>query len=217
MELINFAKLRTYEIVIVFEDQNILVVNKPSGISTHPEPGGISLFEILSQEREVFELNRIDKRVSGLVLFAKNKNSQTLINKQIADGSTKKAVVAKMPSPESCILENYLVKAKDKSYVSVSGNRNAKFSRLQYKLLKSSEKYHLLEIELFTGRFHQIRCQLGNIGCPILGDLKYGYKRSSPDGSIFLQCYKLDFVHPVTKERVVFEIPEPEIWRKYGF
>ncbi|MBK6978021.1 MAG: RluA family pseudouridine synthase [Cytophagaceae bacterium] len=206
--------------MIIFEDKNIVVVNKPSGISTLPEADSPSLFDLLKKDRELFELNRIDKRVSGLVLFAKTKESQVIINKQFAESNVKKfykAIVSKKPDTFTGILENYLEKNKNKSYISTPENKKAKYSKLSYELISSSERYHLLQIELFTGRFHQIRCQLANIGCPILGDLKYGYRRSSPDGSIFLHCFKLDFVHPGTQERVVFEIPCPEIWSKYGF
>lgn len=206
--------------MIIFEDQNILVVNKPSGIATLPEKGGVSLFEMLKNERSIFEINRIDKRVSGIVLFAKDKKSQVSVNKQIVNGKVRKsykAVVGNLPNIGHVELTDYLIKIKDKAFVTSAENPKAKYAHLHFDLLISSEKYHLLEIELFTGRFHQIRCQLANYGCPILGDLKYGYKRSSPDGSIFLQCFKMEFLHPQSLETVIFEIPQPEIWSKYGF
>jgi len=88
---------------------------------------------------------------------------------------------------------------------------------LNYKIVQSSNKYTLLDIHLSTGRFHQIRAQLSAIGSPIVGDVKYGFKRTTPNGSIFLQSYHVSFIHPITKENIAIEIDIPELWKKYGF
>ena len=116
-------------------------------------------------------------------------------------------------------LTYWLVKdsKKNLSKAFLNEAKNSQKSELVYKIIHSSERYHLLDIELLTGRFHQIRSQLSAIGSPILGDLKYGYKRSSPDGSIFLQSYQLSLNHPKTRKAIQFEIELPDLWKKYGF
>ena len=111
------------------------------------------------------------------------------------------------------MLEDYLVKneKQNKSFVVKEGTKDAKLARLSYKLVGKSENYYMLEVELFTGRHHQIRCQLAHIGCPIRGDLKYGYPRSNPDASISLHAYKISFEHPTTNERIEVVAPMPTV------
>lgn len=209
--------------LIIFEDNEILIVNKPVGISTQSDAdSGESLLEILSKERNIFLVNRLDKRVSGLVIFAKTEKSQKILNSQIATRSIQKfykAIVKNQPSEQEATLTHWLLKdAKTKKSKANSKEvKHSKKAELKYKVLNHSEKYYLLDIELFTGRFHQIRCQLSAIDCPILGDLKYGFKRSSPDGSIFLHSYKIRLQHPTENRILEFEIPTPIIWKKYGF
>ena len=117
------------------------------------------------------------------------------------------------------MLENYLVKneKQNKSYVVPEGTKEAKLARLSYRLVGKSENYYLLEVELFTGRHHQIRCQLAHIGCPIKGDLKYGYPRSNPDASICLHAYRILFEHPVQKTQIdiVAPLPKAEPWPSF--
>ena len=209
---------------IIFEDSEIIVVNKSSGIPTQPDKNNTpSLLEILSQERSyIYLIHRLDQRVSGLVIFAKTEQSAKQLNNDFQTKNiTKKyrAIVANKPPENEERLTHWLLKDAKKNLSKAFENevKNSQKSELIYKVIESSERYHLLDIELVTGRFHQIRSQLSVIGCPILGDLKYGYKRSSPDGSIFLQSYFLSINHPTTKKAIQFEIEMPELWKKYGF
>lgn len=208
---------------IIFEDNDIIVVDKPSGISIQPDKNeNESLLDILSKNRTIHLVHRIDQRVSGLVVFAKNKESLAKLNNDFQTRTVTKiykAIVANKPPEEADKLIHWLVKdtKKNLSKAFESDVKNGQKAELSYKILQSSEKYHLLEIELMTGRFHQIRSQLAAIGCPIVGDLKYGYKRSSPDGSIFLQSSTLSFNHPRTFELLTFQLEIPELWKKYGF
>jgi 23S rRNA pseudouridine1911/1915/1917 synthase len=211
-------------IPILHEDSEILVVNKPSGIPTQPDKKGTeSLLEILSENRpNLYLIHRLDQRVSGIVIFAKTEQSASQLSKEFQTRNiTKKyrAIVANKPPESEAKLTHWLLKDAKKNLSKAFENevKNSQKAELIYKIIQSSERYHLLEIELLTGRFHQIRSQLSAIGSPILGDLKYGYKRSSPDGSIFLQSYHLSLNHPTTKQALQFEIEMPEIWKKYGF
>ena len=209
---------------IIFEDSEIIVVNKSSGIPTQPDKNNTpSLLELLTQERpNLYLLHRLDQRVSGLVIFAKTELSAKQLNKDFQTRNITKryrAITANKPAENEAKLTHWLLKdsKKNLSKAFVKEVENSQKSELIYKVIQSSERYHLFEIELLTGRFHQIRSQFSAIGIPILGDLKYGYKRSSPDGSIFLQSYHLSLNHPVTKKPIQFEIKMPELWRKYGF
>ena len=209
---------------VIFEDAEIIVVNKSSGIPTQPDKNDTpSLLEILSQNHlNIYLIHRLDQRVSGLVIFAKTEHSAKQLNKDFQTRNiTKKyrAVVANKPIENEAKLTHWLVKdsKKNLSKAFVNEAKNSQKSELVYKIIQSSERYHLLDIELLTGRFHQIRSQLSTIGSPILGDLKYGYKRSSPDGSIFLQSYHLSLNHPKTRKAIQFEIEMPDLWKKYGF
>jgi 23S rRNA pseudouridine1911/1915/1917 synthase len=208
---------------ITFEDADLVIINKPSGISTQREKSGeLSLEEMYAQHQDCFVVNRIDKRVSGLVIFAKNAATAKYFGEIIQKREIKKtyrAVVAQKPERESDKLVHHLVKnsKNQKSQVVKEKTTLSQEAILTYKVLRSSERYHLLEIELETGRFHQIRAQLAAIGSPIVGDLKYGYKRSSPDGSIFLHCCALSFMHPSRKEIINTQTETPALWKKYGF
>lgn len=209
---------------IIFEDSEIIVVNKSSGIPTQPDTNNTpSLLEILSQEHpNLYLIHRLDQRVSGLVIFAKTKQSAKQLSKDFQTRKiTKKyrAIVSNKPTENEAKLTHWLLKDAKKNLTKAFSKevKNSQKSELIYRIIKSSERYHLLDIELLTGRFHQIRSQLSAIYCPILGDLKYGFKRSSPDGSIFLQSYHLSINHPVTKKAIQFEIEMPELWKKYGF
>ena len=209
---------------IIFEDSEILVINKSSGIPTQPDKNNRpSLLEILSQEYpNIYLIHRLDQRVSGLIIFAKTEHSakQLSIDFQTRNITKKyRAIVGNKPLENEAILTQWLVKDSTRNLSKAFENEvnNSQKSELIYKIIQSSERYHLLEIELLTGRFHQIRSQLSAIGSPILGDLKYGFKRSSPDGSIFLQSCRIHFNHPTTKKALNFEIEMPELWKRYGF
>ena len=209
---------------IIFEDSEILVVNKSSGIPSQPDKNNTpSLLEILSQEcPNIYLIHRLDQRVSGLVIFAKTEHSSKQLSKDFQTRNiTKKyrAIVANKPVENETKLTHWLLKDTKRSLSKAFTEqvKDSQKSELIYKVVKSSERYYLLEVELLTGRFHQIRSQLSAIGSPILGDLKYGFKRSSPDGSIFLQSYQIHFNHPTTKKVTMFELEMPELWKKYGF
>jgi 23S rRNA pseudouridine1911/1915/1917 synthase len=207
----------------IFEDSHIFVANKPAGIATLPERSGQqSLIELLATEKQLWPVNRIDKRVSGLVVFAKNTNTAAQLNELMQKGQIQKyykAITSQKPVEEAAVLVNYLEKNSktNKAIVVAKASPKSKKAQLQYTNEHSSDRYYMLDIQLLTGRFHQIRAQLAHIGCPIVGDLKYGAKRSSPDGSIFLHCYKMTLIHPHTHEQLTFATELPTLWQKYGF
>lgn len=207
-------------IPVVFEDEACLVVNKPAGLAVQNDSKQNSLLQLLKHPFE--PVHRLDQRVSGLLLLAKTAEVQTALSKAFQERQIQKlykAVVGQQPAAKEAMLEHWLRKKgeQQKAQVFKQTVAHAKQAKLHYKLIQSTNRYHLLDIELHTGLFHQIRAQLAAIGCPIVGDLKYGFPRSSPNGSIFLQAYKLSFIHPLTKEQMAFEIPIPEVWKKYGF
>ena len=167
-------------------------------------------------------IHRLDRPVSGVVLLAKTSKALSRMSKALQDRNFEKhywAVVKNAPPQPAAMLENWLVKneERNKSYVFGAARPNAKLARLEYReVAVSTGGYHLLDVNLLTGRHHQIRCQLANIGCPIKGDIKYGAERSNPDGSISLHAYKLTFVHPVTHERITITAPNVEIEKMFN-
>ncbi len=200
----------------IYEDDSLIIFNKPSGIESQTNDDKFPI-------NEGWEgVHRLDQRASGLIVFAKNKEILAKMNIIFQNRTIRKiyrAIVANKPSKESDQLTHWLLK-DEKRNLSKAFQKEVKYSKnavLTYKIIQSSERYHLLEIELMTGRHHQIRSQLSAINSPIVGDLKYGYKRSSPDGSIFLHSFQLAFSHPKTNELMSFEAKMPEIWQKYGF
>ncbi len=212
-QLINFK-------AIIYEDADIAVVDKPVGLASQATASGKnSISNILLDSWQ--PVHRLDQRVSGLLLLAKNNTSFAILSKAFANRQvTKKyrAVVANQPPQASATLTHWLLKDGKQQKVKAFSKAVAHSTeaQLSYVLLRSSLKYHLLEISLQTGRFHQIRAQLAAINCAIVGDVKYGFKRTTLDGSIFLQSYYLAFTHPVTHAPLHFEIAMPELWHKYG-
>ena len=210
---------------ILYEDNHLLVFNKRTGEivqgdKTGDEPLSETLKAFIAQRDakpgQVFMgvPHRLDRPVSGVVLFAKTSKALERLNEMLRKGDIHKtywALTAGKPPRESDVLTDYLVRneQQNKSYVSRSG----KEARLKYTLLQKTERYYLLEVELFTGRHHQIRCQLSNMGCPIKGDLKYGARRSNPDGGICLLARRIQFIHPVKKSGVDVIAPVPESWK----
>jgi 23S rRNA pseudouridine1911/1915/1917 synthase len=215
---------------ILFEDNHLIIFNKqPSQIVQGDKTGDVPLSDLLKafiKERDhkpgnVFlgVVNRIDRPVSGAVIFAKTSKALTRLNEMIKAGQIHKtywAVVKNQPPEDSGHLLHYLKKneEKNKSFAydkEVSGSRKAE---LTYRLISTSQHYFLLEVNLLTGRHHQIRTQLSKIGCPIKGDLKYGFPRSNEDGGISLFARRLEFIHPVKKEAVtiIAHFPEGDIW-----
>lgn len=215
---------------ILYEDNHLLVVNKlPSeivqGDKTGDEPLSDYLKRYLKQKYHkpgnVFlgVIHRIDRPVSGAVVFAKTGKALSRMNELVKQRALKKtywAIVKKQPPAMEGQLVHYLVRneKKNKSFAYSQMKSNSKEAVLYYKMLASSKDYHLLEIDLHTGRHHQIRAQLAAIGCPIKGDLKYGFARSNPDASISLHARSVSFIHPVKKEpvRVVAPPPHDALW-----
>ncbi len=162
----------------------------------------------------------MDRPTSGAVVFAKTSKALTRLNEQFKDRATKKtywAVVEKEPKEKSGVLVHYLKKneKQNKSYPSLTEIPGSKKASLEYKLIAKSDKYFLLEVELHTGRHHQIRVQLSTIGCIIKGDVKYGARRSNTDGSIHLHARYLELYHPTTKEliKITAPVPDEPLWK----
>lgn len=204
---------------ILFQDESILVVHKPAGLASQQtntgEAGVAGLID-----KAYAPVNRLDQRVSGILLFAKQHIAALNEAFQTREVVKKyRAVVANKPTQDAQTLVHWLLKDATHNKVKAFNKEvvHSKRAELDYRLIQSSERYHLLDITLYTGRFHQVRAQLAAIGSPIVGDVKYGYKRTTPDGSIFLQSYLLAFQHPATHEPLSFEIPMPEQWQRYGF
>ena len=210
---------------IVYEDNHILVFNKRTGeIVQGDKTGDEPLSETLkafmamrdSKPGHVFMgvTHRLDRPVGGVVVFAKTSKALERLNEAFRKGEVRKsywAMVCACPSPESGELSGWMLRneKQNKSYVYPSERPGAKLAKLRYRLLKPTDRYWLVEVELLTGRHHQIRCQLADMGCPIKGDLKYGAPRSNKDGGISLYAKRVEFVHPVRKEQVTVEVPTP--------
>lgn len=215
---------------ILFEDNHLIVVNKqPSQIVQGDKTGDAPLSDMVKEyikakynkPGEVFlgVVHRLDRPVSGAVIFARTSKALTRINELIKNRGIKKtywAVVKNKPPKEYDTLINFLRRdeVRNKSFVVAENTRNTQQASLTYRLIGSSDNYYLLEIDLQTGRHHQIRAQLAGIGCPIKGDLKYGYPRSNSDGSIHLHARKLNFTHPVTLKPVIISAATPNdpVW-----
>lgn len=211
---------------ILYEDNHLIIVNKrASEIVQGDKTGDIPLSDIVkdyikiryNKPGNVFlgVVHRIDRPVSGAVIFARTSKALTRLNNMLREGSIKKkylAVVQNPPQPSEGKLIHHLKKneKQNKSYVSQQDTKGAKQAELNYKLLANSKNYYLLEVELLTGRHHQIRAQLSAAGCPIKGDLKYGFSRSNKDGSIHLHAWLLDFIHPVSGNQIPVKAPVPE-------
>lgn len=212
---------------ILYEDNHIIAVNKTCNeIVQGDKTGDTPLSEIVkayikdkyNKPGEVFlgVTHRIDRPTSGVVLFARTSKALARLNEMFKSHEqiqkTYWAIVQGEPKQPEARLENWLVKneAQNKSYITNPGTKDAKQAVLSYKTLAKGDHYTLLEVNLETGRHHQIRCQLAAIGCPIKGDLKYGAKRSNPDGGICLHARQIAFIHPVKKEPVTIVAPVPK-------
>ena len=218
---------------VVYEDNHIIVVNKTaSEIVQAAKTGDTPLSETVKQYlKEKYQkpgnvflgvTHRLDRPVSGLVIFAKTSKALTRLNEMFRAGEVKKtywAVVKNAPKESEGELVHFLVRneKQNKSYAYDKEVPNSKKAVLDYRLIGRSENYYLLEVDLKTGRHHQIRCQLAKMGCPIKGDLKYGSPRSNPDGSICLHARRVRFVHPVSKELIELKAPLPEgnLWKGF--
>lgn len=217
---------------ILYEDNHLLAVNKlPGQICQGDKTGDPALTDLVKafiKERDHKPgqvycglIHRIDRPVSGVVLLAKTSKALSRMVDKVRTRDFEKhywAIVKNAPPKPEGVLENWLVKREqlNKSYCVTNGQPGAKLARLTYReIALSAGGYHLLDINLHTGRHHQIRCQLANIGCPIRGDLKYGAPRSNPDGSISLHARQITFHHPVRDEIITITAPNPEIQKMY--
>lgn len=218
---------------VVYEDNHIIVVNKTaSEIVQADKTGDTPLPETVKQYlKEKYQkpgnvflgvTHRLDRPVSGLVIFAKTSKALTRLNEMFRNGEVKKtywAIVKDAPKEPESELVHFLVRneKQNKSYAYDKEVPNSKRAILDYRLIGRSDNYFLLEVDLKTGRHHQIRCQLAKMGCPIKGDLKYGSPRSNPDGSICLHARRIRFVHPVSKKLIELEAPLPEgnLWKEF--
>lgn len=211
---------------ILFEDNHLIVVNKrPGDIVQGDKTGDMPLSEVVKEYIKLKYnkpgnvylgvVHRLDRPTSGIVLFAKTSKALPRLNKLFADKAAKKtywAIVKQIPEKTSDTLIHWLKRnpKQNKSYAHTNEVPDSKKAILEYRLIKKLDRYALLEIDLKTGRHHQIRSQLSGIGSPIKGDLKYGFDRSNPDGSIHLHARKLVFVHPVKKETITLLAPPPK-------
>lgn len=212
---------------VLYEDNHIIAVNKTcSEIVQGDKTGDTPLSEIVkayikekyNKPGEVFigVTHRLDRPTSGVVLFARTSKALTRLNEMFKSHEQIKktywAIVQGFPKQPEARLENWLIRNEklNKSFIAKPGTKDAKQAVLSYKTLAQGDHYTLLEVELETGRHHQIRCQLAAIGCPVKGDLKYGAKRSNPDGGISLHARQIRFVHPVKKEPVTITAPVPK-------
>jgi len=209
---------------IIYKNKQLIAFNKPGGIPVQPDKtGDKSLTDLagIYAKIPVFATHRIDRPASGIVLFAKNKKSLALLSEQFKNRSISKtylAVVKKLPTPSASELVHHVyVQGNNKAVALDEPGKRTKEARLSYRLLASSDNYHLLEVKLFTGRQHQIRVQLAAIGSPIKGDVKYGARRGNKDRSIQLHSWKMAFNHPVTNERVELQasVPEGGVWEAF--
>ena len=218
---------------VLYEDNHIIAVNKTCNeIVQGDKTGDTPLSETVkayikvkyNKPGEVFlgVTHRLDRPTSGVVLFARTSKALARLNEMFKSHEQIKktywAIVQGAPKQPEARLENWLVKneSQNKSYITKPHAKDAKQAILNYKTLVRGENYTLLEVGLETGRHHQIRCQLAAIGCPIKGDLKYGAKRSNPDGGICLHARQIAFIHPVSKEPICITAPTPEdsLWQQ---
>jgi len=210
---------------VIYEDNHLIVVNKrPGDIVQGDKTGDIPLSETVKAYLKIKYnkpgnvylgvVHRLDRPTSGIVVFAKTSKSLPRLNKLFSEGKTQKtywAVVSKAPSKKEDRLVHWLVRnpKQNKSYAHVKEVPHSKRAVLEYRVLKKLDRYYLLEIDLKTGRHHQIRAQLSSMGCWIKGDLKYGAERSNKNGSIHLHARELILEHPVKKETISFLAPPP--------
>ncbi len=216
---------------VVYEDNHIIIVNKAPGEIVQGDKTGDKplseqvkewIKEKYAKPGNVFcgVAHRLDRPVAGLVVFAKTSKALARLNEMFRNGDVDKtywAISRNLPAKEEDTLTHYItsIEKTNKSYASNSPKEGAKEARLKYKVIAKGDKYCLIEVKLLTGRKHQIRTQLSAIGCPVKGDLKYGDKRSNPDGGISLLARRISFVHPVSKKpiEVTAPVPDDNLWR----
>ena len=219
---------------VVYEDNHLIIVSKTANeIVQGDKTGDVPLSEtVKAYIREKYHkpgniflgvTHRLDRPVSGLVVFAKTSKALTRMNELFRLGEVHKvywAMVRRQPPAEEGELVHWLVRneQKNKSQAYNSERPGSKRAVLRYRVIGCSQSFYLLEVELLTGRHHQIRCQLAKMGCPIVGDLKYGSPRSCPDGGICLHARRASFIHPVSHQEVHVEAPLPQsgLWKAFA-
>ncbi|MBQ2808276.1 MAG: RNA pseudouridine synthase [Bacteroidaceae bacterium] len=218
---------------VLYEDNHIIIINKAAGeIVQGDKTGDKSLCDTMKQYiKEKYAKpgnvfiglpHRLDRPVSGVVVFAKTSKALERLNKMFRDGNVKKiywAITKGKPLPAQGEISSWILRNEkmNKSFSHPKDVKGSKHALLFYRHIASSQNYNLIEVELKTGRHHQIRCQLSSIGCPIKGDLKYGAQRSNPDGSISLHARYIEFTHPVSKEliKVTAPLPADRLWQSF--
>jgi len=211
--------------LVLYKNNQLIALNKPNGVGVQPDKTKdkalIDLAEIYTSSK-LYLIHRIDRPASGVVLFSKSKRGVAAMNEQVRERKIKKtylAIVGVAPDAKEGELVHYLYKngKTNRSECFAEEKPKTKKAILKYKVLGASERFHLLEIDLVTGRHHQIRAQLGAIGSPIRGDEKYGFKRSNRDRSIQLHAWKIKFKHPVSKEEVELTAAPPvePVWNAF--
>jgi 23S rRNA pseudouridine1911/1915/1917 synthase len=219
---------------VLYEDNHIIAINKNcSEIVQGDKTGDRTLADMVKdylkdkyqKPGDVFlgVTHRLDRPVSGVVLFAKTSKALTRLNEMFRNGDIHKtywAIVKNRPQKDEDTLTNWLVRneKQNKSYAYDKEVANSKLAKLAYKVIARSTTYYSLEVNLMTGRHHQIRCQLAKMGCPIKGDLKYGADRSNSNGGISLHARRICFVHPVSKKDIILDAPLPsdKLWEAFG-
>jgi len=220
---------------ILYEDNHLIAVNKRSSdLSQGDKSGDMSLdtdvkryiAEKYNKPGDVFlgVVHRLDRPVSGVILYARTSKALARMNEMFRSAQVRKiylAIVKERPPEDKDTITHFLKRneKQNKTYVYDTEVKDSKKASLTYQIAGRSDRYYLLEIELHSGRHHQIRAQLAGIGCPVKGDLKYGFNRSNEDGSISLMARRLEFTHPVKKEQVVITAPFPagDIWKVFNY
>jgi len=201
-----------------------IIANKPAGMpsqSDQTKDTALSQLMDIYAKQKIHIVNRLDRAVSGLVVFTKKPNTTKMFISQFKEGTAFKsylALVEQQPPKKKDKLQHYLTKNPKtrKAYVGTPNSKNSKEAILEYELLHSFDHYHLLKVRLYNGRFHQIRAQLSAIGCPIKGDVKYGARRKNKDRSIHLHAYKIEFKHPIDHSIKSYTAPLPDgdgLWK----
>jgi 23S rRNA pseudouridine1911/1915/1917 synthase len=219
---------------VLYEDNHLIaVLKRASDLSQGDKYGDTSLdSEVRNYIAEKYRkpgdvflgvVHRLDRPVNGVILYARTSKALGRLNEMFRDNEVKKtylAIVRERPPEDEQTIIHYLKKdeIRNKTFVYDREVKGSKKASLTYRIVGRSDRYYLLEIELHSGRHHQIRAQLASIGCPIKGDLKYGFPRSNDDGCISLIARKLEFIHPVRKEKIVITAPLPDgdIWNVFN-
>lgn len=209
--------------LVLYKDHHLIALNKPAGLPVQEDKTGDPSAHRMAMayaHRDLYLVHRLDRRVSGVVVFAKTKEAAALMSKQWEENKVKKIYLGIVPTadiPAAGQLKHYLTydNKLNITYTSDEPKAGADEALLHYQVLQQFDNFMLLRIDLITGRKHQIRAQLSALGVPIRGDIKYGSKRTNPDGTIDLHAYKLQFQHPSKQEymKVIAPLPEEGLWQ----